>query len=165
MRRALLLAALFAALVAALVAIAFARGLSSDGDAEQLRALKSGPMARYAPAGARLISRHETEAGEDLGRPRPARLYRAFELPPGAARAALADAADAAPAAGWAADGSALRTYLGTRRLHTGVARLTIALQEKPHRPAARHAHADARHHTSTLLAGSVRTIEWSPVL
>jgi len=116
MRKLLILGASFAAFIVALVALAFYLSLSSDGDPEQLRALKADPMARHVPPGARLIDRFETEDGKAIGKTTFAGVYREFEFPRGAVDGAVAAAARAARAAGWTADERASDEFVGEKR-------------------------------------------------
>lgn len=89
-------------------------------------------MAAYEPAAAELVDTDEQREGETtLGKPQQAELTRLFSLA-GDGERELAAAVAAAREAGWSmaepAEGVGGRVALGTKRLETGRARISVAL-------------------------------------
>ena len=114
-------------------------GCGGGRPSEKQQALKSDPIAAYAPPGGKLVESHGRNEGSTLGKPVYASYRRLFELPPGDPERQLRDAVDAAAAAGWQfTESKPFRvadslSQAGRKRLPTGVAELTITVF--PHGP------------------------------
>ena len=121
------------AILAAVAALAVLVVVLSRGEepSARLQALKEDLMAAYAPPGGRLVDTEARNEGTALGRPVQARLTRLFALPAAKGPAALADAREAAAAAGWTANGAAdAAPFIAGKRLPSGRVELTVSVLE-----------------------------------
>jgi hypothetical protein len=121
--------------VIVLMVLAGAAFLLSRGDrtdSAQLRALRADPVAAYSPPGARLLRTVATpeRAGGSFLKQQEARYVRQFAVPERASGARASRAvAEAARKAGWEIrQGVPDDSFLGDKRVATGLARLTIGL-------------------------------------
>ena len=129
-------------LAVTIVGGAWIAGREDSGPTPLLSALRSDPIARYEPPGARLTGTREQDQGSSLGKAFKVHYARDFSVPGGDADAALTAALRAAQEAGWQFDGPpseipgeygttngslATRTILGGQS-----ATLTIVLSTPP---------------------------------